>query len=181
MRHRSHLQLAAGILAVLSALAPPSVQAQAVPTPQAKQQALASSDMVIIGRISSMLPQGSGFVVTTSTAAKGGTRSVKVEWSLQTVITLKGKNKVAGSKTSAKVGDEVILRGRIDPHGTLAPAFVWLPPIGGPVELTASECKDLGGTLATDADCKSVVNQEMNGLDRRRCTMANGSSRCVDE
>jgi len=43
--------------------------------------------------------------------------------------------------------------------------------------LTKSECKDLGGTVTKDDDCRAVANP----FDNNRCVMPNGSSACITE
>jgi hypothetical protein len=134
----------------------------------------------VIGKVTAVDARTKSFTVTAvlrGPSGKDRNRKFDVQWSRDTAFVSKGKTKRQSSAEKIKTGMNVVVQ-REGPKGRAH--VVWHEPSSGTIALTASECKNLGGTLSTDIDCPNVRVHDTINYSRRRCT-TKGGSMCVNE
>jgi hypothetical protein len=126
----------------------------------------------IIGMVAGLDARAKTLTVVSTRRADGRTRTrmSTVPWSGATDFRRKGLRNARSTPERIKLGMNVV----ITLDGGSRAATVWHPLVSGVLQLSAAECKNLGGTVSSDSDCPSI-----NGT-RRRCTTGGGTL-CIDE
>ena len=127
----------------------------------------------VIGKVTSVNPGAKVFKVASVLKGADGkemSKQVDVRWSDRTQFIWKTKEKRVAAPSDLKVGTQVVVRTKAQAGGKLVATEVWVQPLTGSIDLTASECRDLGGTITLDTGCAKA----------QRCTVPSGS-RCIDE
>src|SRR5215472_14920440 len=125
--------------------------------------------MTIIGSVEEVHGGTKSFSVSAVVRGRGGReveKTFKVFWSDNTTFFSKGRRRTPSQANKIRPGTRRVLTARTTSSGSLVATEVWHPTTGGVLALTASECKNLGGTVSDDQDCP---------MTKKRCTTVGGS------
>lgn len=129
----------------------------------------------IIGTVEAVQPGARSVTVSAIVQGPGGrvARTFRVAWSGSTSFFSKSRRRTRSNADKLRAGSRVVLIARPGPGGKLLATEVWHPTGSGVLELTASECRNLGGTVTNDGECPQLGG-------KRRCKTAGGSM-CITE
>ena len=143
------------------------------PPPQVMKEIPNQPVTAVIGKVISVNPAAKTFKVAWATGGTDGksvgSKEAVVRLSDQTKLTLKAKSPKKAALADIKVGQEVVVRTNAQQGDMIVASAVWIQPVTESLDLTASECRDLGGTITKSKECGG----------RQRCAVPTGS-RCID-